>query len=801
MHFSIVARDRMFVRKLRAALHLEALRLRLMRGTKSRLRYTARDQAGFLLYAFDPAAMDDPGFADAQVAAIQADSAPVKLFLQLASREIHGERNAEIGRKNRIIETMARRCGANLVMMTDLMHSGMARRLRKSGEPNLYGYASIAHVALLTMRTRALRVQVQSQSERRDDVKPDAKLPDAATVMGALAWHEPFLPASLEDTFSAAALEEFLAGRVYFPAWQAWGKIPLGDPIDWAMAGANWSWQSYFTGLEFLRPALTFWFDWANGKIVDDEVRKTLGSSDPDTLLVRASRIIGDFVRHNPASRPANERAFLQGTICRRVKVLLTYLICCRKAADKGLAIDSEEIALAFRSLTESFELLRNEEVYPKAGNHGVRQDILFIVAGLLLPSLPYGQELLRAGLDRLQRFQIDKALSPDGVWLENSFGYHCLIMNVFVMLAADLRTMHGPAVVHDALRRMWPFTEALIKCNGQGPLIGDTAPRVHFNTMVDVRRELDLADGKPGEPIRIATFERASGTYYFPDAGYFASHTNSKMAASNSSVVFFANLSTPKHKQSDDLSVLLTVGAKDLLIDGGTYNKEISDSVRNAARFDPAAHNTFRIGGAGYTLRTAGGRKPAGLNGTWSGPGWAAARGFNNAYQNGRVVRTAIHLKQRHTVIVLDQLAGKGATLFEQFWHLSPQLVQQQAQEDGALVFAHGQKGFLSAAFHDDGADCEISHGSADNPIAWIMVRNDLAVPTPYIRRAKTLETGVMASLFQWNTTPVPLRIAARRAANGAFAVKAQGARFVCEFVVTMDEVRCIAFDTAPAL
>jgi hypothetical protein len=183
-----------------------------------------------------------------------------------------------------------------------------------------------------------------------------------------------------------------------------------------------------------------------------------------------------------------------------------------------------------------------------------------------------------------------------------------------------------------------------------------------------------------------------------------------------------------------------------------------------------------------------------------WSGPGWAAARGFNNAYQNGRVVRTVIHLKERHAVIVLDQLAGKGATLFEQFWHLSPDLSQQK-RDDGALAFAHTLGGFLSVAFHDDGAETEIGHGGPDNPIAWMMVRNDLSVPTPYIRRAKTLETGIMASLFQWNGTPTPLRVTARRTGNGAFAVAAQGAGFACEFSVAKDEVRCISLDAAPNL
>src|SRR6202012_138439 len=117
-----------------------------------------------------------------------------------------------------------------------------------------------------------------------------------------------------------------------------------------------------------------------------------------------------------------------------------------------------------------------------KAGNHGVRQDALFIVAGLLMPKDPYAQGLLKLGLDRLKRFQIDRVLLSDGVWQENSYGYHLLIMNVFLQLAEDLRRAGLPeaSILHDALRRMIPYAEGLIRPDGYGPLLGDTTPRRH---------------------------------------------------------------------------------------------------------------------------------------------------------------------------------------------------------------------------------------------------------------------------------------------------------------------------------
>ena len=173
-----------------------------------------------------------------------------------------------------------------------------------------------------------------------------------------------------------------------------------------------------------------------------------------------------------------------------------------------------------FRGSRTALEILKSDEVYPKAGNHGVRQDALFIAAGLIMPRNEYAQGLLQLGIERLQRFQLDRVLLPDGVWQENSYGYHCLIMNVFQMLAGDLRRagLREAGVLHDALRRMLPYAEGLIRPDGYGPLIGDTTPRRHFGIMARAIDELNEAGDSSIKEIELKTFVRAKDTYYFPE-------------------------------------------------------------------------------------------------------------------------------------------------------------------------------------------------------------------------------------------------------------------------------------------
>jgi Heparinase II/III-like protein/Heparinase II/III N-terminus len=800
MRFSIVAGDARFARSLGWALRLEAWRLRFAQGESIVLGRAERARADVLIYAFDRARFDDPHFADKECAAIRHDGAKVKVFLQLASPSVHGAARQETDRKNEIIAAMAAACGAHVVHLADLMQTGLMRRLTKTGQPNAYGYLAIAHVVLRAVKAQALRRTVEKgrASMGEKGMRAGAR-PNVEEAFAHLVWRQSHLPASLASFFHWESIVDFLNGQISFASHRSWGKLSLGDPIDWSMRGPNSSWQSYFNGLDFLRPVFAFWYSCASAPMRPQEPspaeRLRARGFTPDDCLRRASFIVADFVRRNPPDAPASQRAFAEGTVSRRVRVLLLDLLCCKKAEELGTPVDRDERDQAWQGLVDSLELLRSDEIYPKGNNHGVRQDALFVLVGLLFPDLAYARRLSRLGMDRLERHQFGQALSADGVWLENSFGYHCLVMNQLTALAADLRDAGAPAsaAIHEVLRRMWPFAEGLIKCDGYAPLIGDTAPRYLFGNLAEVRRELDLASGNadPAD-IDLKTFERSKNTYYFPDAGYFASHTGTTMSDNSSSAIFCVSLSTPKHKQSDDLSLIFSRGARDLLVDGGTYNKEVSDTVRNAARFDPASHNTFRVNGAGYALRVLKGMRPAGLDESWQGDGWAAALGHNHAYPEARISRLVIHLKRQHAVIVLDKLASKTSAqaLFEQFWHVSPDF--SPPKTGGIWTSEHGN---LLAAF-DQGADLKIEHGGPDNPIAWLMLSESETAPTPYLRRAARMKEGIMASLFQSSDTAGEVSVQFAFAARNKVEISANGVGFACRFLAGGDRVECLNLD-----
>lgn len=784
---SVLARDAGFNRALGAALRVRALKHRLTRDKQLSIRASASDTADALIFAFAPAELDDAEFEAAQLRALNALGGKPKFLLGLVAASAAGSGVYDIDRKNALLAAIARRSGAEFVpLMSRFMQAGRRRWLTADGRPTWRGFLSIADAVLGAIERRAVQNSESAQGRNAG--------PSAQDLFDLITWQGGDLPQTLALYVDAGSITDLLDRQVSFGGYPQWGKFALSRPIDWSMAGANRSWQSYFLGLEFLRPALCYLAmapcrdDDANIVAVTDALEKR--GSRPQELRVVAEEMLRDFIGANPAGGSPNARAWAEGTICRRVKTFWTYLIYCKQLAVRGEQFDGNTTELVLNALVKSLELLRSETLYPKAGNHGVRQDSLLILSGLLLHGSPYGQEILREGFARLKKYQLSAALSRDGVWLENSPAYHLLVMHMLLDLAQDLRTAGESGLetsfISDAIARMVPFAEAAIKPDGTPFLVGDTEPKSQSGLLLNARRFL-------GKNRRTEdTNDGSAGKSFFPDAGYFVSRGE---GAEASSLAFQATLSTPKHKHADDLSLILSRGSLDLLVDGGAFNKEHSDSIRNAARFDPASHNSYRINGKGYSLRAVRRGGAAGITGTWQGKDWAAARGFNNAYEYGQIVRFVVHLRRHHALIVLDRLRASGpASLFEQFWHVSPHFVQIAAPSNSnSLVFDSPDAGYLLAAFDADKANLAIETGGESNPIAYAMTADHRIVPTSFVRRSKTLKSGFMASFFHWSPTSqkVAFIVSAER---DAVVLTASAEGMDCGFRIDDRRVECLS-------
>jgi hypothetical protein len=747
-----------------------------------------RAHADVLVYAFRESEMAQPDFLARQSETIGGDRAPTKIFLELVSTDTLGARAKEVANRNTVIAQLAHDHGGYLVpLMSKFMRWDPERLLAGDGALNRRGYQAVAR----TVAKFIDRFEVRRSLDVNTPLESGSTSISAQEILLRLRWTSRDLPRMVKFAPDEGNIADFLDRNVSFPSYPNWGRIRLDEPIDWSMPGPNRSWQSYFLGLEFLGPTLGLYFLLANDAPFREgrAFRKLLRQSGVEVvdLLACASDVIADFLRNNPPDRPMAQRAWHEGTVCRRIKILLAYLICARSARQRGEQIDEPAVAAAFASLRSSIDMLLSDRVYIKAGNHGVRQDALIIVTALVFGDTDEFQGLLQRGLDRLKHYQFDTTLTADGVWQENSFEYHRLIMGLLSDLLADMHVAGagGMEFLVDALARMETFAEAVVKCDGQAPLIGDTTPREALRAIVAARALVASLRGQK-QAATSEPFTRAQETYFFPASGYFASHSARALAPDVSSLIFYANLSAPKHKHADDLSVLFSHGAVDLLVDGGTYNKETSDDIRNAARFDPATHNTYRVNGKGYSVRARQGTPLADVTAQWSGEGWTAAHGFNHAYEDGTVDRFVIHLKRHNALIVVDHLKSTSlfsACDFEQFWHIAAQF-----HPAGGLTFSSEQNDHLLVAFDDGMATCKIDHGGPGNPIAWLMTIDGEIVPTPYIRRARRARKTAMVSFFQWSRDPAAIEVTV----SGS-RLDCRGVGVEAAFSIDVRQVKCL--------
>jgi len=516
--------------------------------------------------------------------------------------------------------------------------------------------------------------------------------------------------------------QKFQVGIVGFPESHGWPDtvLPSTVDIDWRQTGPDRSWQSMFLGLDFLvRPLRVVWI-----LLMDNKVRSSESAFlNVSAILGKAIDIFLDFQRCNPPHAPVTPRAWHEGTATRRVQALLALLSCCLAARKRLLFLSPGVLSNLGLEISRSAELLSSATTYIEAGNHGVRQDsYLYTMARAFVDSREADNWRAQA-LERLEQKQFMRSISADGVWLEHSTGYHSLVLN-YLFSTDRVALLSHDEQASDLLRRnilrMLKFFDLTLLPNQIDMMIGDTGAK---------SRIVSRANAYPRDERKLVGM--------FPDAGYMICRPPAEKDETGLHLAFYANLKSSKHKQADDLSIFLQEGLTPWLVDGGSINKETSDPRRNAARFDPGAHSTYRVNGGGYSFN----RRSAdevGFIATHEHDDWCGACAVNRLYEGGEVTRSVVYIAEYRLVVVIDHLLAKGdgPALFEQFWHLAPGTVITQ-REGGFLAVQEGHPTRLHLAV-DSAADDSWDQweGGDGQPLGWTMTGWNQVVPNRVLRR-----------------------------------------------------------------
>jgi hypothetical protein len=375
-----------------------------------------------------------------------------------------------------------------------------------------------------------------------------------------------------------------------------------------------------------------------------------------------------------------------------------------------------------------------------------------------LFPEFPRAQRWRTLGRD-IVRAQMTTQVKKDGSHFEQSTYYHVYALDFFLLHAVLEDT---PDEYRDGLVRMTDFLSSVVRSDGELPLLGDDdggrvfhpyGKRALFARGTLATASLMLGQSAFSHSARdieeIALWWlgpekcRSGGTPQiaqqsrkFRDSGLVA------MKRGDVSVLFDAGPFGPwsaGHSHADTLSVLVSAGSEDILIDPGTYTY-----------LDPRWRDTFRGTAAHNTIRTdeKDQATPAGPF-RWLDKPEVSLIDFSSTTEQDSATAVCRYRGFTHQrtvkfgndgqLEITDEVHGPpGEHLVEQFWHLG-QAAQQTGNdvwrigEVAELLLEHGQyeQGWRSSTFGSK----EIS------PV--IVVRRRVTLPITLRAQLRLLKTS----------------------------------------------------------
>ena len=322
----------------------------------------------------------------------------------------------------------------------------------------------------------------------------------------------------------------------------------------------------------------------------------------------------------------------------------------------------------------------RHLSLYSSLGNHTVAECVGLIFAGAVFRKDKLGRQWLKTGIELLIQ-ELDHQILEDGGPAEQSLNYHRFILDLY-WLAIDFLEKNN-------LHNFYGYKERVT--NGERFIIafGDTHGRL--SSIGDSDDAHAIAPGiypkriKPeGEKGQIQTFD---------SSGYTIINDNNTVLTLDHGPLGMAPLYN--HGHADALSITLSLGGKEMLVDPGTYKYNEETEFRKYFK-GTRAHNTVTIDGLDQAVLETGF--------IWSRPYKAKlvknfeidGAVFLEANHDGyaRIDEPVWHFRSvinfdKVNFIIKDSFSGRGFHSFELNYHVHPDS-ETKLEENGWWKIIH---------------------------------------------------------------------------------------------------------------
>jgi hypothetical protein len=292
------------------------------------------------------------------------------------------------------------------------------------------------------------------------------------------------------------------------------------------------------------------------------------GGPGSESALRQAKALALDWLRVNRSPGSAvNALAWFNKTVGERVPYL-AYVV--RAAACERMLTRGQAQLFASALRTHGEWLASPANYYPS--NHGLFMDVgLLLLSDHYFPFLDGAQRWERTARSRFPR-TLAARVSREGAWLEHSFGYHFLVMD---LARRFLELGGGNARIRNLLARLGRAGAWFVQPDGRLAQIGDTnleaAPR-------QVRRRS----------------RRLNGMRVMPHAGYvFVRHGDSYLTVT-------AGFHNRSHKQSDEGSFELAEDGVRVVSGPGKYG--LDHDRRRRYVISARSHSVLTVDGRSFS-------------------------------------------------------------------------------------------------------------------------------------------------------------------------------------------------------
>jgi hypothetical protein len=402
-----------------------------------------------------------------------------------------------------------------------------------------------------------------------------------------------------------------------------------------------------------------------------------------------------DWVRHQPRNGARTSRDAWHSKVVGDRAAYLAYMsraASCEHMLRRGQA----------RAVIQSLDVHADWLLHHRSKtNHGLFDNLGLLAVGRSFRFLPGASGWRQTGRRRFAKGFRRRVKADEGLWLENSAGYHYLLANV---LARFVPAAGGrPAGFPRLPKRMIDVGGWLIEPDDHIVQFGDSNlfhPGAQFQRRSDTEHGM-LALLKSGLAV-----VKQPGTFLSVIAGFH----------------------DPAHKHSDELSFDLFDQGHRVVSDTGMYHKD-AGRPRAFARSAPA-HSTLTVDGRDFP-RSAGAAYGSGLQARGAGSGWYAIQGKNPLLSGQGVRHCRLFLyKPGVALIVVDRVRSEQTHTYERFFQLGPQI---EISGKGRQTLDLRAPGFTGTLYSESsvGTENRTSRRGSKRPLAgWTSPSHRTFVP-----------------------------------------------------------------------